>query len=344
VFATQRPLTLEELNSVLAPLGTPVAAEPLGGGTFSAVQLVSLDDGRRLAIKTSVPDHEDRPPLLTYEWDLLRTERDLLRELRDDPAVPVPDLLLDDFTREHVPVDVIATEFLTSTPWSDLQETLPGEANTNVGHSVGRIFAALHARTSPSFGYPAKDFALGAPTWPEAFHAMLSAALDDADTWGVDVRADDVRRVLDRGEAALSEVESPALVHLDLWAGNVLLDPASASITAILDWERAAYADPLIDFVGSESTIQGPTNPNLHAGYLAAGGTLPLDPAAGTLSGLTRAADARTTLYRLYTVTVQQVEVIPRNFTGDWVPGHVAHLRSARDQLLDYALATLPAA
>ncbi len=332
------------MTAVLAPLGTPVAAEPLGGGTFSAVQLVKLADGKRLAVKTSVPDGEERPPLLTYECDLLRTERDLLRELRDDPAVPVPDLLLEDFTREHAPVDVIATEFLTSTPWSDLQETLPGEMNTQVGNSVGQIFAALQARTSGSFGYPANDFALAASTWPEAFHAMLSSVLEDANTWGVDVRADDVRRVLDRGEAALAEVETPALVHLDLWAGNVLLDPATATITAILDWERAAYADPLIEFVGSESTILGPTNPNLYAGYLKAGGTLPLDPDAGTLSGLTRAADARTTLYRLYTVSIQQVEVVPRNFTGDWVPGHVAHLRSARDQLLDYALAALPAA
>ena len=338
MFATQRPLTLEELTAVLAGVGVPVSVEPIGGGTFSAVQLATLDDGRRLAVKTSVPDHEDRPPLLTYERDLLRTERDLLAALGAGGVVPVPELLLEDFTREHVPVDVIATDFVESTPWADLNEALPTEDNTRIGHGVGRIFAALHEHTAPSFGYPADGFALGAATWPEAFHAMLSSVLEDSKTWGVDIRADEVRRVLDATMPALAEVETPALVHLDLWAGNVLLNGAN-DIVAIVDWERAAYADPLIDFVGSESTVLGPTNPDLYAGYLAAGGTLPLDPDAGTLSGLSPLADARTTLYRLYTVSIQQVEVVPRNFTGDWVPDHIAHLRRSRDALLEYALA-----
>lgn len=339
MFATQRPLTLEELTAVLAPLGVPVSVEPLGGGTFSAVQLATLEDGRRVAVKGSVPDHEERPPLMTYERDLLRTERDLLSALSDDPAVPVPRLLLEDFTRAHVELDVIATDFIESTPWADVNETLPAQVNTRIGEGVGRIFAALHQRTAPSFGYPADNFVLGAATWPQAFHAMLSSVLDDSKTWGVDIRADDVRRVLDATLPALAEVETPALVHLDLWAGNVLLAPQSKDIVAIVDWERAAYADPLIEFVGSESTMLGPTNPHLYAGYLAAGGTVPLDPDAGTLSGLTRSADARTTLYRLYTLSIQQVEVVPRNFTGDWVPDHVAHLRRSRDRLLEYALA-----
>jgi len=337
VFATQRPLTLEELAKVIAPVGVPVKVEPLGGGTFSAVQLATLEDGRRLAVKTSVPDQGAQPPLLTYERDLLRTERDLLAALRDDAVVPVPELLLEDFTREHVDVDVIATEFIECTPWADLSETLPTDLNSRIGQGVGRIFAALHDRSSPSFGYPADGFALGAATWPEAFHAMLSSVLEDSVTWGVDVRADEVRRVLDATMPALAEVDVPALVHLDLWAGNVLLDE-SRDIVAIVDWERAAYADPLIDFVGAESTIFGATNPDLYEGYLAAGKTLPRDPNAGTLSGLTPTADARVTLYRLYTTTIQQIEVVPRNFTGDWVEGHIAHLRRTRDSLLEYAL------
>lgn len=328
-----------ELTAVLAPLGAPVSEKPLGGGTFSAVQHVTLADGRSLAVKASVPDSGERPPLMTYEADLLRTERDLLVELRADPGVPVPQLLLDDFSRTHVGVDVIATQFVPGTSWAEVRDSLSAEQNAKVGYNVGQIFAALHARHGERFGYPAENFALGAATWPEAFRLMLTSVLDDADTWGVDVRADDVRRVLDRNETALAEVEVPSLVHLDLWAGNVLLEPDTGEVRVIVDWERAAYADPLVEFVGSESTILGPTSPDLYAGYVAAGGELPVDSNAGTLSGLARAADARTTLYRLYTLSIQQVEVIPRNFKGDWVADHVTRLRRARDQLLTYALA-----
>jgi aminoglycoside phosphotransferase (APT) family kinase protein len=37
----------------------------------------------------------------------------------------------------------------------------------------------------------------------------------------------------------------PTLVHLDYWPGNVLWD--QDQITAIVDWEEAAYGDPAID-------------------------------------------------------------------------------------------------
>jgi aminoglycoside phosphotransferase (APT) family kinase protein len=38
---------------------------------------------------------------------------------------------------------------------------------------------------------------------------------------------------------------SPTLVHLDYWLGNILWD--GDRITAVVDWEEAAYGDPAID-------------------------------------------------------------------------------------------------
>jgi aminoglycoside phosphotransferase (APT) family kinase protein len=37
----------------------------------------------------------------------------------------------------------------------------------------------------------------------------------------------------------------PALVHIDYWPGNVLWD--GDRISAVVDWEEAAYGDPAID-------------------------------------------------------------------------------------------------
>ena len=37
----------------------------------------------------------------------------------------------------------------------------------------------------------------------------------------------------------------PTLVHIDYWPGNVLWD--QGQITAVVDWEEAAYGDPAID-------------------------------------------------------------------------------------------------
>ena len=46
---------------------------------------------------------------------------------------------------------------------------------------------------------------------------------------------------------ALDEVQSPRLVHWDLWDGNVFVDPATAQITGISDFERSLWGDPLME-------------------------------------------------------------------------------------------------
>lgn len=125
MLRSQRPLTLAELADVLAPLGTPVSASELGGGTFSSVQCVELADGRAVAVKTSVPDHHGHNALLTYERDLARVEADMLALLAPVDGVPTAPLLLEDFSRSRVEVDVFATAMLAGTPWDRAEGMRP---------------------------------------------------------------------------------------------------------------------------------------------------------------------------------------------------------------------------
>lgn len=343
MLRSQRPLTLDELAHVLAPLGEVVAATELSGGTFSSVQSVELGDGRNVVVKTSVPDADGHDALLTYERDLARVEADMLALLEPVDGVPTARLLLEDFSRSRVEVDVFVSEFLGGTPW-DRADGMAPHAEARAGHEVGAIFARLHALTAPRFGYPAGGFALGGATWDEAFGAILAAHLADGEAFGIDVRREEVLGVLARGREALAELTTPSLVHNDLWPGNVLLDPASGGVLGIVDLERALYADPLMDFVGMNPFNTGALAQDHVVGYLGAGGALPLAPAAGTATGLTAAADARVTLYRLAVLTVMLVEVVPRGFHGDWVGPHVAQTRGTRDEVLAYAHATFPSA
>lgn len=339
MFATQRPLTLDELALVLAPIGRPTDERMLSGGTFSAVQSVDLADGSTVVVKTSVPDAllDARAPLLTYEHSLLATERDVIRAVSSLPAVPAPSVLLEDFTREHVEVDALVTELLPGTQWDVARPTMSDAADEATALAVGRAFAAMHRIDGPSFGYPAAGFRLGASDWPTAFGAMMDALLADAQVWGVDVRADDVRAAVERGADALAEVETPCLVHMDLWPGNVLVEPATGHVHGIVDFERALFADPIAEFVGAESMTTGATRPELWRGYLDAGGALPIDERAGTASRLTPTADYRTTLYRLYMTTIMQIEIVPRAFSGAWVADHRAQLIANREVLLERA-------
>src|SRR5690606_1714817 len=230
---TQRLVSVAELEPILAGIGTPVATAMLSGGTFSAVQSVDLADGRRVVAKVAVPEGalpDGRTPLLTYEHDMLRSEHDNLRLVEQLAGVPAPRVLAADFSREHVEVDVVITDFMPGTPWDTVLDTMPPEANERAYHEVGAILAALKEARGRRFGYPADDFALGGETWPEFVNRLFATVLADAQEWGVDIEPERLLAALDLAQDALAEVTEPLMVHNDLWHGNVLLAPETGEV------------------------------------------------------------------------------------------------------------------
>lgn len=335
MLPTQRPLNGPELSQVLAPLGAVTGHRLLSGGTFSAVQAADLADGSTVVLKTSVPEAalpDGRTPLLTYEHDMLATERDMLTLLSDVDGVPSPRVLLSDFTRSVADVDVVVMEYVPGTPWNTAQDSMTSEANAYAWEQVGAIMAAMQSVQGGVFGYPANDFALGAASWPAFFASLIEATIADAEEWGVDIEPDRVIDGLAVSAKALAAVTQPTLVHNDLWQGNVLLDPATGRVEGVVDFERALFGDPLQDFCGAASMSTGPIEPSLLAGYADAGGLVPRS-SQSTPTGLDELADARLTLYRLWSMSVQLTEIVPRGFHGDWVSGHRATINANRAEL-----------
>jgi aminoglycoside phosphotransferase (APT) family kinase protein len=330
--STRRPLTLAELTAVLAPIGRSVAERSLSGGVFATVQAVELDDGSTVVAKTGVPD--DDPSLLRYERSLLRAEIDFLERVAALPDVPSPRVLLTDFTRRHTTFDVMVTDLRPGVSWQASRSEMSPDSIRRAGETVGRILARLHTVTARRFGYPESGSGPGGATWPAAFDAMTEALLDDAVRWDVEVDADRVREAVRASTTALAQVDTPLMVHMDLWPGNVLVDPTTGEVTGVVDFERGLFADPLMDFVGAEPFLTGPLSPAPLAGYAAAGGDLPMDASAGTVTGFTVEADRRIALYRLYLTLLMTIEVGPRQYGWQGLGEYVDRLVRDRAVLL----------
>jgi aminoglycoside phosphotransferase (APT) family kinase protein len=144
--------------------------------------------------------------------------------------VPVPEVL-------HHGDNWLVTTLLPGRPLTEVTD------GASVRTQLGAAVAALHTVTGPHFGYTGDRPA--AADWPTAFAAIIDGLRADAAAW--DVPLPPLDGLVARHERTLKLVTRPALVHFDLWDGNVL--SADGRLTGLVDGERFLYGDPLIDLV-----------------------------------------------------------------------------------------------
>ena len=296
-------------------------AEPLGQATYNTAIRLRLRDGRRLVLKIAPDPAADR---LSYERDLLRTEAAFHRAAA--AVLPVPGVVALGRGDHALDREVLLLDELPGMNWHSTPSST--EQQVALRRELGGLLAGLHRIHGDGFGYP--QFPL-APDWPTAFRGMMGALLADAERLRTDQDwpVDRVAAALDRHEAVLADVRRPALVHFDLWTGNILV--SDGRITGVVDGERAFWGDPLAELVslalfGDVTDPADPQHAALLAGYRAAGGP-----------GLDERGRRRLLLYRCYLYLIMLVESVPRGYSG------VEHAATARStaRALDRALVEL---
>jgi aminoglycoside phosphotransferase (APT) family kinase protein len=278
---TQRNLDFSTIEALLRPVfgGDIGTAVELSGGGFAAVWRAGLADGRDVVVKVGPPAGAR---LLRYEHGLIAAEAAYFRTVRAGaPGVPVPEVL-------HVGDDWIVTTLLPGSSLTGLPDS-PG-----VREQLGTAIAGLHRVTGPHFGY-AGERPAGAD-WPTAYAAIIAALLADAADWEVPLPPG-IDALATRHHATLAAVTRPALLHFDLWDGNVLA--ADGRLTGLVDGERFLWGDPLLDLVSPalfHRIEDQPEHPFLR-GYTAATGLVLDDDAR-----------IRLTLYRVHLYVLMLAE------------------------------------
>ncbi|MGH8879087.1 MAG: fructosamine kinase family protein [Stackebrandtia sp.] len=219
-----------------------IRSTPVGGGSISVTQRLTLDDGTDVFAKFN----EDGPA------GLLEAEAAGLAWLTEARA-PVPTVLC-------------ATSEVLVSDWIQ-----PGRPNPDAAEQLGRDLAALHRSGADGFGAPWPGF-IGSlpldngcfePGWASWFAARrlepyLRASRDNGSLTSSD--AAKVEAVIARIDALAPPAESIARLHGDLWPGNIhwgrdrawLVDPAAhgghreSDIALLHLWGGAAHLDRII--------------------------------------------------------------------------------------------------
>jgi aminoglycoside phosphotransferase (APT) family kinase protein len=340
------PSTADDMvTGALARAGIPAARIarhiPLTGGTYNTLLGVELTDGARLVLKVPPPPGVAK---LRYERELLRGEA-LFYEGAAAAGVPAPRVVhaeYDDGSPDAAPF-LLMTHSPGVTWWAAEQGGADGTDGTDgtdrngVGaaeqaslrRETGGHLARLHSVRGPGFGYPSPAFAPLRDRWAPAFAAMTDALLDDAERYGswLPLPVPRIRAALAAAAPVLDEVTVPALVHFDLWPGNILIEgrAGARTVSGLIDGERMFWGDPLADFASlSLLHTDVEQDPAFLAGYGAGGGRTDFDDSARR----------RIALYRCYLYLIMLVEVVPRGTTGE----HLAWVREFTGPRLEAAL------
>ncbi|NEA33882.1 aminoglycoside phosphotransferase family protein [Streptomyces sp. SID13031] len=285
-MSNKRQLDRAALDELLKEAGVDPSSHTevteLTEGTFNTVYRIGSD----LILKLS-PD--PAASFMTYEQDLVHTEALFYQAARG--KAPVPEVV-------HTGDDFL---LMTALPGTTMQG-VAGAERAALRRELGGVVAALHEVTGPGFGYPQKGLVA---TWSAAFLSMIDDVLADASRFAVDLPrpAEQIRQLVLARLDLLDEVQTPRLIHFDLWDGNILVE--DGRITGLVDGERAFWGDPVTEFV-SLTLFSSSMDPELLAGYgeLEAGETLGL--------------------YRIYLYLIMLIEGTPRGYDG---PDHQAMVK-----------------
>jgi len=282
---------------------------PLTGGTYNTVTRVTLADGRDWVVKTPPPHSAG----LRYERGLLVNEATFYTAAAQAGGPAIPHVV-------HSEPDPTAPTgaYLVMTarpgrPWHEFDGTEMNGDEPRLRAELGRIVSRLHAVTGPGgFGYPSEPLGPLSPTWRTAFTTMTEAVLADAETYRAPLPypVDHIRTVLARAAPVLDDVTRPALVHFDLWPGNLLVtgEPGARAIGGVIDGERMFWGDPVADFVSLALFGELERDRDFLAGYAEVG---------GREVEFTDSVRLRAALYRSYLYLIMLVETVPRGLDPD---------------------------
>jgi aminoglycoside phosphotransferase (APT) family kinase protein len=279
--------------------GADDAISELKEGWFNAAYNVRLADSREVILKIAPPRDAE---VMTYEKDIMTTEVASMRQARQNPAIPVPEIYFYDTARDLCDSPYFFMEKLSGVNYGHAKESFAPEIQAQLDRQIGVIIREINKFPGTFFGYDGNPD-LRAATWREAFLKICDSILEDGKRknaeYGCD--ADEIRAVLLKHAPALDEVMAPVMVHWDAWELNFFA--LDGNITGILDFERVLWADPLM-----EAQFRA----------LAWGGVTESMKGYGKTS-FTHAEDQRCHLYTLHLALVMKTECYYRNYDTDEV-------------------------
>lgn len=247
--STKTKLTTEQQNQLVgASFGDHVSitrSTELTGGYFNAAYDLLLSDGRAMILKISPSVSTDT---LSYEQDIMATEVAAMRLMKTIGTVPVPEVYAYDNSKKLISSDFFFMEKIIGEPYNEIKEELSLEQRVKIETELGRYCRIINEIPGERFGLFNTSTSITGNSWRDTFHKLIGSLLDDARRLKTEmpISLETIESEIISRLHVMDDVTEPRLVHWDLWDGNVFV--RDGSIVALIDWERALWGDPLMEY------------------------------------------------------------------------------------------------
>jgi aminoglycoside phosphotransferase (APT) family kinase protein len=295
-----------------------VAHEEFTDGFFNAAHALALADGRELVVKVAPePGHK----LQRCDADLMATEIEFY-ERALAAGIPMPALRHADASG-----GVMIMDRLNGLPLPQAKDRMNQTELLVLRRQIGELGALLNTIEGERFGYPRSDRRTQSESWAEAFLAMIDDVLADNADFAIELPrpAAEIRAAVAAHRPLLDAVTRPALVHFDLWDGNIFVHQGDSGweVEGLIDGERAFYGDALAELVWLTGFIPPEERAAVLDGYLG--------------RELTDDEQRRLCLYRIYVWLILTCEGTARGYP----PKEIAERHAWSSEMLDKDLAVL---
>ncbi|BCN29856.1 phosphotransferase [Anaeromicropila herbilytica] len=289
-----RDILIQMINASFPDL-TIINIAELKEGFFNVAYDITLSNDQEVILKIAPPLDAE---ILSYEIDLMRTEVESMRLVKETTTVPVPYIYCYDDTHSICNADYFIMEKLHGVTYSSIRNSLSQDKQYHIDYQLGEYNHMINIISNDTFGIYSKKNYHGSD-WMTVFLCMLKNILDDAKNKNTDLGYDydSLYQTVKHYSYALKEVTKPKLVHWDLWEGNVFVE--DNKIIGIIDFERAMWADPLMEYF-----FRNHINSD---GFLKGYGDIPND----------ESAMIRRCLYDIYLYTIMITECDYRHYSDD---------------------------
>lgn len=235
--------TICRMAKAAFPDKTLASVTELTEGLCNAAYRVGFTDGSQSILKIAAGDTSG---YLSNEVRMMDAEVMAMRMMRGVDGVKVAEVQYYDDSKTICSGSYFFMEVLEGQSYSSIRWQLTEEENNTLDYESGQIERAIASLTSSRFGFIASEEHQYDSLY-EFVHKLYENVLSDMKARDIPTEPaeDEIFALLQRDKPYFDEVKQARLTHWDMWDGNVFVK--DGHISGIIDWERALWAEPLMD-------------------------------------------------------------------------------------------------